>query len=178
MTLKGPTHTPTNVQTHKQNGTNMTEINQDFVSKFYRMNPETDDLIPFGDQLVNGMMVLIESNDFRTRADRPLEDWELERALVNNRWCEVSNLRISPPRHDNPVLVEFIGVYEDGTKAKRAYSYSYSWYVKKDSIQVEKTERYKKIQEIVAIALCTDVPKQDDIDFLAGMTTKHILDVI
>lgn len=179
MTLKGPTHTPTNTP---QIGTNMRyaviisdqwlhdgttlfhgdkdevvewlalqtnvknyEILPDgsvvrltvpefltnivnIVPKFRQMDPETEDLLPGGNYLANGMRVLFANPDERGRPE-DLEDWARDRALERNRWCTVTNLKIKG--HS----VKFVAVYDDGTKRVRSTAIQDSWLVKKDSIE-------------------------------------------
>jgi hypothetical protein len=94
----------------------------------YVMDPETEDLIR-GDELANGMIVLIESESCRSG---PLP-WETDStaALVAGRWCRVDKLRTEPGVMP---MVSFIGVYQDGSKFTRRYGQAHSWYVKLASI--------------------------------------------
>lgn len=97
----------------------------------FQMDPKTEDLLP-GKQLCDGMVVLLE--DMRFAGDQPNEDGEFRdesskrRHLEKDRWCVVTHLE----RLHNHDQIVFIGVYEDGTKAKRHYGASYCWYVKID----------------------------------------------
>jgi len=107
----------------------------------YDMDPEFDDLIR-GDELQDGMIVLIE--EMREDPSRLLHDEEhpyvLKRIRETARWCTVTKLRFVP-YPDAGQLVEFIGVYADGTKASRRYNESWFWFVKKDSIPSTDEER-------------------------------------
>lgn len=85
----------------------------------FKMDPQTEDLVPSGDGLENGMVVLVD--DFR---HGPLGK-EYDK---NNNWCLVTHLEHSHPR--NPELINFIAVYQDGHKMRRTYNRSYSWYYK------------------------------------------------
>lgn len=111
------------------------------VSKFYRMNPETDDMISNGQLLENGMIVLLEDSMIRADPDSPLSKYEVHRAEETNRWCEVSELEIRRRfEHgetgyaigEGSPLVTFVGIYSDGVKIKRSYDSSYAWLVKKN----------------------------------------------
>lgn len=112
------------------------DIQPEFVSKFYGMDPEVDDLLPDGTYLRNGMVVLVEDPLIRADEERAGDRWERPRLLECNRWCEVSCLTVIP-RHGmgtSSPLVSFVGVYPDGTKRKRQYDASYAWLVRRFSI--------------------------------------------
>lgn len=98
----------------------------DIVSKSYRLNPETDDLI-FGDKLKNGMVVLIDS-DYRG-GENMTDSYDLQKLLVENRWCEVSQLRTEENK-----IIYFIGLYVDGQKVIRSSESFYGWIVKKNTM--------------------------------------------
>ncbi|QCB93334.1 hypothetical protein [Cellulomonas shaoxiangyii] len=104
-----------------------------YVDRFYEMDPQHDDLIR-GSGLADGMVVLIEDHLFRADPDRIStgDDWsryEQHKARENNRWCTVSEL------HRYRDLVEFVGLYADGTKVPRRYNESFYWLVKKASLE-------------------------------------------
>lgn len=102
------------------------EINLDqFVSKFYRMNPAEEDIIP-GRDLRNGMTVLIEDQMAREHVREGLlrEDYTRSRALKANRWCLVTKLQ---RRGD---ILSFVGVYDEGEQISRQYNDAYHWIVK------------------------------------------------
>ena len=95
-----------------------------FVDRFYEMNPESEDLIS-GDQLQNGLVVLIEDSMVREDPERAdTSAYSMKRLRENNQWCRVTSLRL----HGD--LVSFIGVYEDGVKRPRTFNQSYYWIVK------------------------------------------------
>lgn len=122
------------------------EENCPFVSKYYRMDPETEDLFPNGRHLRNGMRVLVGKSGLRVDVNRDdLNDWEEERAFERNRWCTVGALEI---KDDG---ITFIGVYDDGSKMMRTYSIDSPWLVKIDSLaRFEETDpRVAKIVELV-----------------------------
>jgi hypothetical protein len=151
------------------------------VPKYYQMDPETEDLLPNGSSLANGMKVLLADPDERGRPEKT-EDWELDRALERNRWCTITDLKIKGQ------LVIFVAVYADGTKRKRKSYLHHSWLVKIDSItdsMVKATKRYNDILDIVKEGFdkhdeycCTncyggsDAPSNED---LAEEITKKIL---
>lgn len=129
----------------------------DFVDRDYVMDPKTEDLLSSGTKLQNGMRVLVQGVLGLEDTRRPLEGYQLKNARENNRWCTVTELEIqerwddgydydysdgfyslhTPRRRERrklDPLVTFVGVYDDGTKAKRSFSAHFSWLVKKDSI--------------------------------------------
>ncbi len=103
------------------------------ADKHYRMNPKTEDLLAHGEKLVEGMIVLAE--DSFMRVDRLstgefMSPYDETRYLENNRWCVVTEL--SYDRRGDGVQVSFVGLYEDGTKAKRTYGRRWAWLYKID----------------------------------------------
>lgn len=113
-----------------------------FVEQFYEMNPDTEDILFDGTELRDGMVVLIENDSSRENLGTVSLSGGamLTKALVNNRWCTVSNIRIENS------LVYFIAEYENGIKKKRWTSDTYAWYVKKDSIPKDKVEAPDKMR--------------------------------
>lgn len=98
------------------------------VTKFHQMDPNTEDLIANGSKLNEGMVVLIE--DSMLRADIPnsgidaiTRDYDRERALENNRWAKVSDVRVDLGNRQ----VQFTATYADGSKKSRQYALSYAW---------------------------------------------------
>lgn len=110
------------------------DIRNEFEDKFYRMNPETDDLI-FGKDLKNGMLVLTSDPMFRPDLNHSVLTAEEKYAGRKwSRWAIIEKLEIKG------VYVRFIGVFPDGTKElfdRGAYA---GWFVKKDSIPAKATE--------------------------------------
>lgn len=128
------------------------EENNPFVPKFYRMNPETDDLLPNGRHLANGMRVLVDSSKLRINMDEDLSDWQEDRALEMNRWCTIGALEV----HEGGV--RFIGVYDDGSKRMRNYGIDQSWLIKIDSIRDSvnvMTDQYQQVYDLVTSAMTT-----------------------
>lgn len=108
---------------------NLDMVPDGHVPRDYIMDPGTEDLIR-GERLGDGMVVLIGDHMMREDPDQEnLSPHQGVRLRENNRWCLVTDLRFTN-RHDNS-LVDFIGVYADGTKTGRRYSDSYLWLVKK-----------------------------------------------
>jgi hypothetical protein len=109
----------------------------DFVERHYMFDPETDDLIR-GHQLVSGMRVLLESPDFRMdmRNVEMFDQGQMRTALVENRWCMVTELQFNKSDEKYEKL-SFIAVYDDGTKFSRRWGLDRFWYVKLDSIPAE-----------------------------------------
>jgi hypothetical protein len=104
------------------------------VGKYQGMNPETEDLLMDGTELRVGMIVLVES--FMRAGLTEMDDENYEWARRANRWCTVATVpqieRVRYKTTDDTVV--FMGVYEDGTKARRSYMKSTAWLVKKSSI--------------------------------------------
>lgn len=108
-------------------------MNTSFVNKFYELDPETEDLVPYGDLLMDGMVVLIESPMERARIELTMTENTVRDARVNNQWCKVTDARIFPVG-EHGEEVRFVGIYPDGSKFQRAMNTSRAWYVKIDSI--------------------------------------------
>jgi hypothetical protein len=155
---------------------------EQFVPKFYRMNPKTDDLIINGRHLANGMRVLIATSSLRMNTDVELSDWQEDRALENNRWCTVGALEVDGE------ITRFIGVYDDGSKRMRVQQTQLAWYVKIDSLREvvdREDERFLKTRQLVSEAMSfgaeitlSDIPDGDRIVKLnleLDVFTKKIL---
>lgn len=106
----------------------MSEYQSQYTPQYYRMNVEEDDLLFDGTCLLTGMKVLIEENNSRVNpAAMGMPEGLKDRSEKYNRWCVVGEIKF---RKD---LVEFVGLYEDGTKRKFTEHLSGAWYVKKDT---------------------------------------------
>lgn len=106
-------------------------IATEFVSKYYEMNPETDELVPNGHGLKEGMIVLFDNSDLREdsrHTPSALLETVLYSSREKNRWCSVTNLEYEGEQ------MSFIGVYEDGISRRREFDVKEAWLVKKDSI--------------------------------------------
>lgn len=144
--FKGVTHPIPDAM--KQDGK---ENVMEFVSKYFEMDPETDDLLFDGTLLEVGMRVLIEADSKRApiHEGKPFNDHD--RARKYNRWVTVSEFR----RYG--LEIAFIGIFDDGTKKKFAEDFMYAWYVKKDSMtsveedESETSARWNLIQEEILV---------------------------
>lgn len=95
----------------------------DLVDKWHDMDPETDDLLFDGTELVEGMVVLIADPKMRVDIRYPLSPKMLYRARTWNRWFVVSHLSIS----DSDKTVIMMANYEDGSKRKIETQASLPW---------------------------------------------------
>lgn len=107
---------------------------QAMVSKYYSMDPEKETVLFDGNELIEGMTVLIEAPELRVDLrDVHSRPESFENALLWNRWCSiVSDVKVV--EEHGHVLVAFLAKYEDGTVRKRSHLLSNGWLVKKDSI--------------------------------------------
>jgi hypothetical protein len=134
------------------------------VPHTYMMNPETDEIVPSGFELLNGMSVLIENSNRRSdlkyftddlyKASRSIENYNA--ALEWNRWCEVTHLTIW-----NNETVTFVGVYDDGVKIQRRVPVEHAWLVWIDSLpdlRVEQLDEALK-PKYITTGRKTEVPK-------------------
>lgn len=145
------------------------EDNNPFVPKFYRMNPKTDDLIPNGKYLMNGMRVLVDSSKQRMNRDSELSDWQEDRALEVNRWCTVGALEMIGDS------VRFIGVYDDGSKRMRSYTVDQAWLVKIDSVRESAnihTEKFSKVRRLVSDAVMFGAEEEISIRTVGGSSEE------
>lgn len=99
------------------------------VSKYYEMDAKTEAFLHKGDFLRDEMVVLIET-PYRVDVTEIKFEEDYYRARMLNRWCKVSHLTHSP----SGALVEFVGIYDDGTIFKRSYNGSIAWFAKIDSL--------------------------------------------
>lgn len=98
----------------------------------YVMDPKTEDLV-YGDELRDGDVVLIETGLVRFSIPKnwaEVREYERVKILENSRWCVITKLRRTPGYGDHNSILNFIGVYEDGTKMSRSFSESYAWFRK------------------------------------------------
>lgn len=152
-------------------------IPESLVPKFYVMDPKTEDLLR-GSALANGMVVLREGPEDRVRLNDLTEDYKMVRALENNRWCTVSEVR----RDKNASqLIHFTGVYEDGTKRSRSCNENSGWFVEIASIAASAslaTERYNVIESALGdyVVMREDAMNNAELTEAAESTIKKILD--
>lgn len=149
---------------------------EDYVPKFYVMDPKTEDMLPNGRHLVNGMKVLFASPNERGRPEEMGdEDWKRSRVLKYNRWCTVTHLSV------DDVKTSFIGLYGDGTKVQWTEPMLRAWFVKIDSIEgslKNLTKRWDDVYKIVKDSLSVESETMEVIDALAEETTKKILGLL
>lgn len=109
------------------------DLNQ-FVPKYFRMNPETDDLLMDSYGLHEGMRILTGNVNARVDLSHVTKyEVSLESALKHNRWFVIEKIKTEP--HND--LVMLIGRYDDGEKMRHIFSLSQTeWYVKKDTVKV------------------------------------------
>lgn len=96
------------------------------VDKWYEMDPEVEELIYDGTELVEGMVILIESPEMRVDVREVLTDEQLFRARRTNRWMMISRIMLSPDR----THVTFLAEFEDGVKSKLDFEVRESWLCK------------------------------------------------
>ena len=99
----------------------------------YLMNPG-EDVIVFGDELAEGMLVVPERADCRSQ-DSGSEDARLR----GERFRRVTRLRILPPCGDTPEQTVFVGEWVDGYQEVHSYAESFGWIVKKAPEDAEAT---------------------------------------
>lgn len=100
---------------------------QNFVDKYYIMDPNEDGLLFDGRDLRNGMLVLVEDPTRRASTiigSTPMSTERYGQAMKWNRWCVVSNLL------QEDETVHFLGSYEDGTIMKFSVDVRLGWLVK------------------------------------------------
>lgn len=98
------------------------------VPRNYVADSTKGETILFGNELENGMRVLIEDKIFRGWESVPGES---ARIAECNEWCEVTRLS---RKND---IVRFVGIYDDGTMRVRTYANELGWIVKLDSMMSE-----------------------------------------
>lgn len=149
----------------------------DFVPKYYQMDPETEDLLPGSSQLLDGMKVLIASPNLRERPEDGAKDWVFDRLVTNSRWCTVTHLEVLNSKYQSSV-VQFIGVYENGSKVFRTHGKETAWFVKKDSVtsaKVAQTNRYRMLHDMVGTLLKSTPPSSEFFDDQVEEITQQII---
>ncbi|AWN06177.1 hypothetical protein SEA_MIEK_76 [Streptomyces phage Miek] len=155
----------------------------DVVDKFYAHDPDIEDYVPDCTHLSNGLVVLLGDPDRRASAKDMKQDWGWDRALERNRWCTVTELTWST----GGAMVNFVGVYGDGTKRKRSFLKDEPWLIKLDSIpnaEVESSKRYQDTCKKILAALekvdeytcsCYRDSEYPTIEELAEATARSVL---
>ena len=109
------------------------EAPEGLVPLDYVMDPKTEDLV-YGDELREGDIVLIESGHVRHSIPKnwaEVREHERVKTLENSRWCVITKLRMIPGCDgDYNSIINFIGVYDDGTKMSRSFSEGHAWFRK------------------------------------------------
>lgn len=95
------------------------------VSKWYEMDPETEDVLYNGGDLQEGMVVLLENPEMRVDIWEAETDEEWFRALRTNRWMMVSRIEVIGS------YVRLFAEYEDGMKSKLEFPIREAWLVKR-----------------------------------------------
>lgn len=99
----------------------------EFAPIEYVAHSNTDTIL-YGDELENGMRVLIEDTLFRgDPANAGSVTNSQERVNETAAWCTVTKFKFGG-------VIRFVGLYDDGTMRVRQYARSIAWIVKLDSI--------------------------------------------
>lgn len=105
-----------------------------YVDQYYRMDPETDDVLANGRGLKTGMKILAGTPGLREAYKEDMSPSETYRYDKFNRWLTIdSDVHFFKKPHDI-LYVSFVALYEDGTKMPMHVAAFYPWLVKKDSI--------------------------------------------
>ena len=121
----------------------MAAVNTAFTPQHYISDPDTETVLFDGSFLKNGMVVMVGSPVLRVNVDTPypMSPDEMGRALQYNRWAKVSHLNGFAYLPSGHKMVEFLATYEDGTQMEFHIAQSYSWIVKKSSVEVQESRR-------------------------------------
>lgn len=103
-------------------------LSNDFVSKWYEMNPGDEDLLFSGKYLLDNMIVLMGDPLCRVEVTQELSEEDLEYAKRYNRWAQITSVSFVSD------YVEFLAHYADGTKKKIATNVRRPWLVKLNSL--------------------------------------------
>lgn len=155
-------------------------IGDDFVDKYYVMDPGVEDVIFDCRGLQEGMIVLIDRTESREELRDKMSPGQLDNARWNNRWCKISRIDI---RGDH---VSFFATYADHTVKKRVVNIHYPWLVKIDSIPVANQKLhddifrtvYQGLQYQDSLATSEVAVPGDSIHNRAGKITDDILAMI
>jgi hypothetical protein len=143
------------------------------VPKYYVMDPKTEDMLPSGRFLANGMKILTANPNERVRPEEATTDWLRNRLMELNRWQTVTQLEVGA------TLIKFVGVYEDGAKVAQRCSVNEAWLVKTDSITESNklaTARYAEVfalvEDAMTVAMETASSEEPDGDKIAKVIAK------
>lgn len=141
--------------------------------KYHEMDPMSEELLPDGTHLRDGMQVIIERSASREDLDTIHDSAsKLENALRYNRWCTVSDIE-----HRNSET-SFIGEYEDGTKRKILAHTISAWYVKIGSVPIPFLKENEQIFRWVYSALLEGGDNPIDAQKRASKVADRITDLI
>ena len=107
------------------------------VDKYYEMDPEEEDYLFDGTELVEGMLVTFADEGLRVDLSEELSEERRWKARRYNRWFEISRIKIQ-----NNATITFLAEYKDGTKHKFTHSVVYPMLAKK--------QRSATVGEIIA----------------------------
>jgi hypothetical protein len=143
----------------------------DWIGKYYEMNPVEEDLLPSGHFLSQGMKVVPESsmNRIDIFGDIPLSAGDIFRARKQNRWFTVSHIVAD----DNGDIIHFVGTYEDGVKRKWSTDANFAWIYKLDSVPDDPHREYMERADTNPDAQwITLAPKKEFVQ--AAMWKQHL----
>lgn len=100
------------------------------VERFYTMKKEHEYLERDGENLKNGMVVLLAQDLLRWPLENRQEsDFQnFDEVLKTNRWCTISEISF------NGYMVTFVGIYQDGRTFRRTFPKDVAWLVKKNPV--------------------------------------------
>jgi hypothetical protein len=107
----------------------------EFIPKYYMLDPETEDLLFDGSKLRDGMVVVVADPAYRVPILEEMNDEALYLARMLNRFAKISNLVLQ--FLGDPDRVTFIATYDDGHKVKVTHPMEWAWIVKKNSVNPE-----------------------------------------
>jgi hypothetical protein len=169
-----------------------TKLMNQFVPQFYEMDPLSEELLPDGTFLVDGMEVLIENPNLRqdvlsiikAETFNSIDSSDTiytkiperhEKALRNNRWCVISHVE----HHGGET--SFVAEYLDGTKKKRVMKTALAWIVKIGSVPVPFQKERDAAFKIVYAAILAHESDRDRTPMTAqkraGQASDKIVDM-
>lgn len=134
----------------------------EFVPRYYEMDPETEEYLPSGAMLRDGMVVLNADPERRAEIRNKMTEREIYRARTANRWAKIESYRVPSSPLDGVLpssIKRFVATYEDGTKRRFDAETDQAWLVKKDSIP-EEPKLSKK-----TVTLHAEYGKSDEVSF-------------
>ena len=110
------------------------------VDADFKMDPETEELIPNGTMLKEGMEIISYHRDLLVdirSINSEKHEEEFVELLVNNRWCTIEKLKIEGDE------VKFVAIYADGPRILRQVHIGYPWIAKKSFATPPKSDSVK-----------------------------------